>query len=143
MDRDKRDIGGELPVYTTAVGRVLLAYLNPEQLATFIKRWPPKKTLKYSLSDLDAELKHVREKGYCMMRFEPHNESSALAAPIFDVTETVKAAISVSCRKHLPIWNDEHALSEIVKEAAWQISSRLHYPKRLHEWKSTAGSPLG
>src|SRR5581483_4511550 len=108
---------------------------------TFIKRSPPQKTLKYSPGYLDGELRRVREHGYCMMRFEPHNESCALAAPIFDATETVKAAVSVSCRKHLPIWNDEHALSELVKEAAWQISSRLHYPKLPHQTRASAGSP--
>jgi transcriptional regulator of acetoin/glycerol metabolism len=63
------------------------------------------------------------------MHFEPHNESCSLAAPIFDASDTVKAAVSVSCKRHLPIWNDEHALSEMVKEAAWEISSKLHYPK--------------
>lgn len=141
LDREKRDVGSELPVYTTAVGRVLLAYLPQQEMASFMKLWPPKKISKYSPRDLDAELRHVREQGYCMMRFEPHNESCALAAPIFDATETVKAAVSVSCRKHLPVWNDEHALSELVKDAAWQISSRLHYPKLLQEARSSASRP--
>lgn len=140
LEREKRDIGSELPVYTSAVGRVLLAYLPQQQLAGFRKRWPPKKALKYSPSDLDAELNRVREQGYCMMRFEPQNESCALAAPIFDATERVKAAVSVSCRKHLPIWNDEQALSELVKEAAWEISSRLHYPKLLQDARNSASS---
>ena len=123
-------------MYTTAAGRVLLAYLSQQQLANFIKRWPPQKKLKYSLNDFDSDVRRVREQGYCMMRFEPHNESCALAAPIFDATETVKACVSVSCRKHLPIWNDEHTLSEMVKEAAWEISRRLHYPKLLQERKN-------
>ena len=64
-----------------------------------------------------------------MMHFEPDNEPCSLAAPIFDASDTVKAAVSVSCKRHLSIWNDEHALSEMVKDAAWEISSKLHYPK--------------
>jgi transcriptional regulator of acetoin/glycerol metabolism len=77
------------------------------------------------------------------MDFEPHNESCSLAAPIFDASDTVKAAVSVSCKRHLSIWNDEHALSERVKEAAWEISSKLHYPKANDSLQKSHSSKAG
>jgi DNA-binding IclR family transcriptional regulator len=129
--KEYREVSFELPVGTTALGRVLLAYLAAEGIQDFLRHDPGAR--KYSKSngaqELLSELSKVREQGYCMMHFEPHNESCSLAAPIFDASDTVKAAVSVSCKRHLPIWNDEHALSEMVKEAAWEISSKLHYPK--------------
>jgi DNA-binding IclR family transcriptional regulator len=143
-ERGARDVGSEVPVYTTAVGRVLLAHLPQPQLENFIRRWPPKGTgpKKIATQDLLSELRRVQEQGYYLMRFEPHNESCALAAPIFDATETAKAAVSVSCRRHLPVWNDEQALSELVKEAAWEISSRLHYPRVVPPQVRRADSPF-
>jgi DNA-binding IclR family transcriptional regulator len=123
-----------LPVGTTALGRVLLAYLPAESLHEFLRHdsWAKKYAKSVGAQDLAADLAKVREQGYCMMHFEPHNESCSLAAPIFDANDAVKAAVSVSCKRHLSIWNDEHALSETVKEAAWEISSKLHYPKTNH-----------
>jgi len=66
-----------------------------------------------------------------MMRFGPRNQYCAVAAPIFDASETVRATVAVSGRRELMIWKDVNALSELVKEAAWEISRRLHYPKLI------------
>ncbi len=124
---DHRDVGDELPLCTTALGRVLLAHLPEPQLNTLLKQTRFCREFSEE-AGLAAELAEIRRCGYCLMRFEPRNESCALAAPILDRSETVSAAVSVSCRRHLAIWNDEKALSEIVKEAAWEISWRLSYP---------------
>jgi DNA-binding IclR family transcriptional regulator len=134
--KEYREESFELPVATTALGRVLLAYLHPERIHDFLNSWAKKRSKSAGAQDLLPELENVRKRGYCMMHFEPHNESCSLAAPIFDASDTVKAAVSVSCKRHLSIWNDEHALSEIVKEAAWQVSSKLHYPKGTDSLKA-------
>jgi len=129
--KEYREPSYELPVWTTALGRVLLAYLASDSLHEFLRHYSSgrKQSKAGAAQDLLSELAKVREQGYCMMHFEPHSESCSLAAPIFDASDRVRAAVSVSCRRHLSIWNDEHALSETVKEAAWEISSKLHYPK--------------
>ena len=138
---EHRDIGSELPVYTTTLGSVLLAHLPEADIATFLEHLPPA-SVEVPVDELLANLEKVREQGYCLIGFEPHNESCALAAPIFDASENVKAAVSVSCRRHLPVWNDERALSELVKEAAWEISCRLQYPKLLSESRSHAATAI-
>jgi DNA-binding IclR family transcriptional regulator len=129
--KEYRELSFELPVVTTALGRVLLAYLPVEGIHDFLRHdsYVKKYAKSGGAQELLSELSKVTEQGYCMMHFEPHNESCSLAAPIFDASDTVRAAVSVSCKRHLSIWNDEHALSEMVKEAAWEISSKLHYPK--------------
>jgi DNA-binding IclR family transcriptional regulator len=113
LTRRYREVSYELPVHETALGKVLLANL-PDQAVTQV--------------EVLSELADIRRQGYCMMQFEPHNESCSLAAPVFDASGAIKGAVSVSCRRHLGIWNDEHALSEMVKEAAWEISCALYYP---------------
>jgi len=129
--KEYREVSFELPVGTTALGRVLLAYLPADRIHEFVHHdsWAKKYSKSSGSQELLAEFSKVREQGYCMMHFEPHNESCSLAAPIFDASDTVKAAVSVSCKRHLSIWNDEHALSEMVKDAAWEISSKLNYPR--------------
>jgi len=143
--KEYREASFELPVCTTALGRVLLAYLPADGTHQFLRH--NSRAQKYSQSggaqELLSELRKVREQGYCMMHFEPHNESCSLAAPIFDASDTVKAAVSVSCKRHLSIWNDEHALSEMVKEAAWYISSKLHYPKASDSTKKGQAGKAG
>lgn len=129
--KEYRELSFELPVCTTALGKVLLAYLSRDRVHEFLRHdvLARKQSKPAAAQGLLSELDKVREQGYCMMNFEPHNESCSLAAPIFDASDTVRAAVSVSCKRHLSIWNDERALSEMVKEAAWEISSKLHYPK--------------
>jgi len=141
LTREYREVGDELPVCTTALGKVLLAHMREQALTSFLEQ---SQLLENELSrpgakaELLSELAGVRKHGYCMVNFEPHNESCSLAAPIFDATETVRAVVSVSCRRHLSIWNDEHALSEIVREAAWEISCRLHYPKVVQSTRNSS-----
>jgi DNA-binding IclR family transcriptional regulator len=143
--KDYREVSFELPVGTTALGRVLLAYLPADRIHDFLRHdsWANKSSKSSGAQELSSELSKVREQGYCMMHFEPHNESCSLAAPIFDASDTVKAAVSVSCRRHLSIWNDEHALSEMVKEAAWEVSSKLHYPKAKDSSQKDHSGKLG
>jgi IclR family transcriptional regulator, KDG regulon repressor len=141
LTREYREVGDELPVCTTALGKVLMAHMPEQALTSFLDQSP---MLQRELSNPGAktslflELADVRARGYCMMHYEPHNESCSLAAPIFDATDAVRAAVSVSCRRHLTIWNDERALSEVVREAAWEISCRLHSPKVVHSARSSS-----
>jgi IclR family transcriptional regulator, KDG regulon repressor len=143
--KDYRESSFELPVCTTALGKVLLAHLSSDRVNEFLRHdvWARKHSKSTSAPDLLSELDRVREQGYCMMHFEPHNESCSLAAPIFDASDIVKAAVSVSCKRHLSIWNDEHALSEMVKEAAWEISAKLHYPKANDSSQKGHSSKVG
>jgi DNA-binding IclR family transcriptional regulator len=143
--KEYRELSFELPVGTTAIGRVLLAFLPSDHIHEFLRHdsWARKYSKSQGAQDLVAELARVREQGYCMMHFEPHNESCSLAAPIFDASDAVKAAVSVSRKRHLSIWNDEHALREIVKGAAWEISSKLHYPKANNSSQKGQSSKAG
>jgi DNA-binding IclR family transcriptional regulator len=139
--RDQRDIGADVPVFTTALGKILLAHLPALERTEFLDQWPSTKGAKRrgARQELENELNQVRQQGFCLMQLEPHNESCALAAPISDASDTVRAAVSVSCKRHLVIWNEPEALSQRVKEAAWEISRRLHYP-RASDQKSASES---
>jgi DNA-binding IclR family transcriptional regulator len=129
-DGESRDVGGQLPVESTALGKTFLAHIPDEEFAEFIAATKLQEN-DSNWKALQSELTTIRRSGYCMMDFEPHNESCSLAAPILDATNAIRAAVSVSCRRHLTIWNDRNALSGIVKEAAWEISCRLDHSRGL------------
>ena len=139
-------IGSEVPALTTAVGKILLAYLPKQQLDKFLERSPlVKKGARKNVAtqDLLAELAQVRQQEFCMMRFGSRSQYCAIAAPIFDASETLRATVSVSGRRELTIWKDVNALSELVKEAAWEISRRLHYPKLIPRLSDHSASRTG
>jgi DNA-binding IclR family transcriptional regulator len=146
LTREYRQPAYELPVCSTAIGKVLMAFMPESQVHPILDclRAPvgqPGRTLASQKDELLAEMEQIRTQGYCMMRFEPRNESCALAAPILDASGRARAAVSVSCKRHLPIWNDELGLSEMVREAAWGISFKLECPKVIRTIR-TAYPPL-
>jgi IclR family KDG regulon transcriptional repressor len=128
--RDQRDIGRELPAYTTALGKVLLAYLPPVELAEFLHdlvltRSTPKTI--GSKARLIAALETIRKQGYATADEEEYLGLRALSVPIFDGARSVRAALSLNGNLREPAWRDERALVEMMKEAAHDISKRSRF----------------
>lgn len=92
------NVGGRSPAYSTAVGKVLLAYLPQDKLSTlfkevnFISRTPRTIT---SYNELLAELERVRSQGYAIDQEENEMGVACVATPIFD-QDGIKAAVSIS-----------------------------------------------
>jgi DNA-binding IclR family transcriptional regulator len=66
--------GGRMPAYCTAVGKVLLAYVEPKRLRTLLTAGLTRRTPRtvIALGMLMAELERVRERGFA----EEHEEST-------------------------------------------------------------------
>jgi DNA-binding IclR family transcriptional regulator len=125
--REQRDIGRELPAHSTALGKVLLAYLPSEQVLNLIAergltRSTPKTIV--SKAKLLQELEGVRRQGYAVADEEADQGLRALAAPIFDADGTVRAAVSVNGSPAEAVWNDISGLIGLVEVAARDISKR-------------------
>jgi DNA-binding IclR family transcriptional regulator len=130
--RDQRDIGRELPVHSTALGKVLLAWLPRQELLTCLDEVLAPKTPKTIVSRdrLLPELKKIRQRGYATSDEEHSLGVRALSAPIFDLTGTVRAAISLNGSPAVPIWREPRRLVALVTAAAQDISRNA----RLHVW---------
>ena len=125
--REQRDIGRELPAHSTALGKVLLAFLAPKQVLNVIAerglaRSTPKTIV--SKTKLLSELEVVRRQGYAIADEEADRGLRALAAPIFDADGTVRAAVSVNGSPAENVWNDLGELVRLVEVAARDISKR-------------------
>jgi len=125
--REQRDIGRELPAHTTALGKVLLAYLpRKEALGVIAEQGLRRSTAKtiVSKSKLLAELAVVRKQGYAIADEEAVLGVRSLSLPIFDAAGGVRAAVSVNGSPQEAVWSDLDRLVELVKAAARDISTR-------------------
>lgn len=129
--RDQREIGRELPAHSTALGKVLLAYLSRGALLTCLaepvltQRTP--KTI-VSRADLLIELRKIRRRGYATADEEHSRGLRAISAPIFDFTGAVPAAISLNGSPSAPVWRFPRRLIELVTAAAGDISRDARFP---------------
>ncbi len=118
--RAQRDIGRELPAHSTALGKVLLAFLPRQQVNDLI----------VSKKQFLAELDRVRAQGYATSNGEVYPDLRALSVPIFDADGQVRAAVSVNGNPRDPAWDDIPALVRIVEEAAQDIAWRARIVTR-------------
>jgi DNA-binding IclR family transcriptional regulator len=120
-------VGQSCPAHATSSGKVLLAGLAPEEVRT---RLGPRldtftATTVATIADLETELAEVRESGWASVEEELEIGLNAVAAPVYDNTAEVVAALSVSGPSYR--LGSEH-FAQVAKQtiaAADGISRRL------------------
>ena len=121
-------VGGEYDLYCSAPGKVLLAHANKEFIEEYTSR-NFTKTTKNTItekSDMLIELDHIRKNGYATDKEEFGNGIACVAAPIYDYSGTVIAAIGCSAFTSDGKCNEIlDKISPYVLEAANKISIRL------------------
>lgn len=135
--RDERDIGRELPAHSTALGKVLLAWLPRRELIAFLDagmlaRRTPKTII--SSEQLLLELKKIRHRGYATADEEHDPGLRAVSAPITDLSGTVRAAVSLNGSSSAPVWRDLRAVVAFVTTAARDISVNARFPWSGFRW---------
>ncbi|MGP4113678.1 IclR family transcriptional regulator [Streptomyces sp. 4N509B] len=128
--------GRRLPAHCTAVGKMLLASLSPDDLDTRLPA-PGGEELRAmtpnsitSPDELRSRLAEIRERGVAMEQRESNPDVSCVAAPVRDRSGRVVAALSIS----VPMvrWSGERQdeLAELAVKGASQLSERLgHHPR--------------
>ena len=120
-------IGTRYPAYATGVGKAILAYKPPESLMqhlpdTLVQLTPTTMT---NHEEMSESLAQVRRAGYAVDNEENLAGLSCVAAPIFDHTNKVAAAISVAGPSTRITPERIPQLAEVVVSAARQISIHL------------------
>jgi IclR family transcriptional regulator, pca regulon regulatory protein len=130
-------VGSRFPAAVTAMGKVLLASLAPEQLRRVLAQ-PSRSTFPVpvdpSLDRLEQELAEIRDKGWALSDKELASDIRSVAVPVRDRSGTVRAAVNVTV--HAAETSMEHLLREhlprLVRTAAdisadWSLwQSRPH-----------------
>jgi IclR family transcriptional regulator, KDG regulon repressor len=123
-------IGAAVPLYCTAVGKVLLAYLpEPEQVQALrqleLRRHTPNTV--GNLQELKAQLLKVRKNGFAWDLEEHELHIRCLAAPIHDHTGAVNASLSITAPLVRLSITRLRQLAPLVQEAGRKISGELGY----------------
>jgi IclR family KDG regulon transcriptional repressor len=123
-------VGKTIPLYCTAIGKMLLSYFSPEDFARYagsIAYTPYTARTITTREKLQKELTQIRAKGISRDREEHEEGITCIAAPIRDYSSRVIAALSVSW----PVFRfkPEHldAYQRAIRDAAESISRLLGY----------------
>lgn len=117
-------------VHSTALGKAIAAFLPEEQVKHILEtKGMPRLTPNTitSFSEFKAHLERVRQQGYAVDDIENEEAIRCIAAPVFNYSGTVVAAVSISGTV-LQVTIDRVAeLAQMVVECAEEISTRLGY----------------
>ncbi len=124
-------VGGRSPAYCTGLGKILLAYTDPEYVRTYYESAGLHRYSDSTIQNIDTlmdELALTRNRCYAFDSGEHEAEVHCIAAPIFSMKNTVIAAISVSgpASRMKPVEAQTELINK-TKEAARVISARLGY----------------
>ncbi|MDT0346228.1 IclR family transcriptional regulator [Streptomyces litchfieldiae] len=125
--------GRRLPAHCTAVGKMLLASLSPEELDERLPAGELPAMTPNSITSptaLRRTLAEVRERGLASEQRESNPDVSCVAAPVRDRAGRVVAALSIS----VPMirWSPERQdeLADLAVKGAGQLSERLGHHAR-------------
>jgi DNA-binding IclR family transcriptional regulator len=124
-------IGAAVPLYCTAVGKVMLAYMPDEERERVLpqlglKRWTPNTV--GNLQELAAELYRVRKNGYACDLEEHELHIRCIAAPIWNHEGEVSASVSITAPMVRMAVTRLRQLAPLIQAAGLRISRELGYP---------------
>jgi IclR family pca regulon transcriptional regulator len=122
-------IGSRVPAYCVSTGRILLAYLSPQQLGAYVKRVGMRKITPNTITSkikLRAEIEKARQQHWCMAGQEFELGLRSISVPIRDRAGQVIAALNVCCpsTRVSPELIRTRVLVEL-RDAAGRISAAL------------------
>ncbi len=116
-------IGTKLPVYCTAMGKVLMAMGPPKKIGAILKKLEFKPLTACTIKSLDKfmdELDKVRKKGYAINDEELSIGNRAVGAPIIDKHNYAVAAINIA------VPTTEYSRSQMEKTLAPKVIKTAH-----------------
>ncbi len=123
-------MGATLPLYCGASGKVLLAYSDLKFQEGYLERNILEKLAENTITDpeiLRAEFQSIRERGYALSSAERDEMTASVAAPVYDHTGKIMAALTVSGANVLFPNEKMETYGSILKSAAAEISSNMGY----------------
>ncbi len=122
-------IGSRLPAYCTSMGRVLLAFLPPDQLEQYLARaeLTPHTTRTITTVDkLRLALRNVRRLGYALVDQELEVGLRSLAVPVYGPGGRVIATVNLSGNApRMPVFDMQSNFLAPLRNAAAELSAFL------------------
>jgi IclR family pca regulon transcriptional regulator len=133
-------IGSRLPAHCASMGKAMIAHLPATELRQYLNEVVPEPCTPKSLVDrqaLEAELAQVRKQGYATNDEELELGLRAVAAPIWDNSNRVVAAVNITgSTSSISQERMVGELAERVRNTAAQISQALGYMEGVLQFES-------
>jgi DNA-binding IclR family transcriptional regulator len=123
-------VGLSVPLHSTGIGKVVLADYTDDELDRFVARagLPARTPHTITTPDgLHTEIADVRRLGYALDREENVPGLACVAAPIRDLTGTVKYGVSISTLLLEHTYEQIEAMAPMAVATAQKISAALGY----------------
>lgn len=123
--RSCTSIGMRLPMYCTAVGKAILAYLPPEEASAVLDRSMLVPRTVNTLTSKDAilkEIQNIRLTGYAVDQEELEEGLVCVAVPVLNLKGNAIAAISCSGPKQRMKDDRVQKIAELLLQHARQVS---------------------
>ncbi len=121
-------VGRRAPLHCTAIGKVLMAWEDPQRRASILQKIDFKRYRDNTIADIasyEAELARVRAQGYSEDREEFEDHIRCCGVPIFDRLSRPVAGMSVSFPTFRYDAARAHEVVGLLGAASREISSRL------------------
>jgi DNA-binding IclR family transcriptional regulator len=121
-------IGQSMPIHSSAIGKVLAAYLDEQSLDEIIESNPLVRSTENTITSAEALKKflaHVRELGFAVEDEEGEVGVRCIGAPIFNQKGKVIAAISVTGIRNDLQSIHFHEIGSVVKQYGLLISEQI------------------
>ena len=123
-------IGAAVPLYCTAVGKVMLAYMPDQEREQVLRQLDLRRMTANtagSLQELQTELQRVRKNGYACDLEEHELHIRCVAAPIRNHEGAVQSSLSITAPVvRMPVTRLRQ-LAPLIQEAGLRISTELGY----------------
>ena len=139
-------IGASVPLYCTAVGKVLLAYMPAEEQDRVLPQLDLKRLTANSvgnLQELKTELYRVRKNGFASDLEEHELHIRCVAAPIWDHTGSVHSSLSITAPAFRMPVTRLRQLAPMIQAAGRKISAELGYQADVSVARSTTAGGNG
>jgi IclR family KDG regulon transcriptional repressor len=123
-------VGLNMPVHSTAVGKVLLAHLPEDQQDSILRNIDLKRltdATKTEPEQIKQDLRMIKEKGYATDEEETYEGGNGIAVPIRDGSGQVTCAISLADEKSKTSREQLFNHKDYLKEKALFISRQLGF----------------
>lgn len=121
-------IGMRVPLYASAGGKAMLAFIPPEELDAYISSVELVQLTPATITnpdDLRKELKKIRNKGLARCNGEQFEDLISIAAPVFGWNGRVVASVGTPFPKIRSNAESEGIIGDVLLEASREISRKL------------------
>ena len=123
-------VNADRPVYCTAVGKALAAWLPRPEVQLALARTPMERLTPKTITThtaFEAELRRIRAAGYALDDEEQHEGLRCIAMPVFSYTGRVFASMCVLGPKHRMTHQKLQAVRVPLSALSRKLSQRLGY----------------